>query len=173
MDYIFDRTKEDIEYAKGIINAFKTLYSNQDLSSEEYDRWLKEVSQLKGNFSHEDMKRILEGLYHIMKELNARGYMKDPYNPHNAVVHAIGYLVDEREVNYLLETLKNLRNIFYVHPNAPDVPLKLTHYEEVNDYEYNLHLIELLFSYLDECNKKRYSRTFRSGASFGLVLKGG
>lgn len=168
--FIFDRRVQDVAYAKSAIKRLKEAYSFGNASPGQVEN---EINKLKGVFSSYQIERVLRGVDALNQRLIDRGY---PLNNSNLLPHY--RLMGERplydkDISYFLNTVEQMIKVFYIHPDAPNLPKKLTHFKELNDFEYNLYLLEQLLNLLESNLELKFSGTFKSGSAPILPLKGG
>lgn len=153
---VFDRTREDVEY------AIKTIaeWVNADVSGNPLA-----IHDLKGCLNVSDINRIEGNIAYLTEELNACGYYPDVATKE----WTNSNLPNEADISRILYNIRAIIESFYQQSKAPSVPASLHGYEEVNSVEENLFLIKELLDCMMNSFKK--SGTHQSGKSFSLPIR--
>lgn len=142
---IFDRTSEDVEYARNNPSA---------------EEWLK------GCYNYIDLNRVEEWCKYLSNLLNSYGYV-------NLISEKTDWNIEDiqtvEQMARYLNNVKILMETFILKDNTPKIPdtiNKLT-YSQANDIERILYDINELIDKMEATF--RYSNTFHSGESEGLI----
>lgn len=147
---VFDRTREDVEY------AIKTIaeWVNSDMSVDPLA-----VHDLKGCLNVSDINRIEGNIAYLAERLNGYGYSPDV----STKSWTRSGLPNETDISRILYNIRAIVDNFYQQSKAPAVPYRLQGYEDVNSAEENLVLIKELLDCMVASFKK--SGTVQSGGS--------
>lgn len=125
MQFVFDRTREDVANAKRL----------------KKDKFLKGVSLSdseksimgKGSFSLEDINRIEQNLYDIQTELMSVGY----YAQIDEKIDIFGResVFYKYQIVDWIKRIEALKVAFFPYENTPSEPIARYHYEEINKIE--------------------------------------
>jgi hypothetical protein len=154
---VFDRTQEDVDRAiKQISEWIASSLSGKPIV----------VSDLKGCLKVADINRIEGNIAYLSERLNEYYYVADTPSK----TWDRGGLPTKYDVERILRNIRELREVFCVHPNAPSVPSSMLRYDDVNAVELNLELIKELLEKMIECLYKK-SGNFNSGCTFFLPIR--
>lgn len=159
VDLIFDRKNEDVARLKSL----RTKVRNRTATVAEYEEWL---TSLKGAYNNTDLNRVGEAINYLGNLLNTYGYINDATAK---IDWAIRDKPNPEQMNDYLNNLNKLKECYSVKPNTPDLPFnmeKLT-FTEANNIEKILYDINELIEKMEAMF--RYSNTFYSGESEGLI----
>lgn len=151
IDPIFDRTQADVDFAIRKIEEWKAMDG-----SLAYD--------LKGCINASDLNRIERDITYLSERLADFLYTPDTVSKE----WSVSGMPTAQDIERILYNAKSLVSSFHRHPDAPDVPLGLSRYEELNALEKNLYLIRELLETMVSSFKK--SGTFYSGSTFSLPI---
>lgn len=155
---ITDRTLEDVNEMKAILNKIKQLGDFDELTNAEKLKF--NTLQSKGSYDYVDFNRVNEWVAFISNNLNTENYRNVVNTKTDWSEEDIVTLSDT--INYL-NNINVLREAFYVKSDTPDTPIDLKNlsYDEANAIE------QILFDINDLYNKMfsvfRYCDTFNCG----------
>ena len=154
---VFDRTREDVEFAIRKIAEWKTSHAHSSGGNDVYD--------LKGCLNVTDLNRIEENIAYLADKLEAYSY------PANVSTRPWdrGGVPTQRDVLRIVENIKSILNSFYSPNNAPALPNKMSSYEDINAIEENLYLIKVLLDGME--GSFVVSGTTKSGAKMFLPTR--
>ena len=153
---IFDRTEEDVEFAKEQISRW---------IAEELSGSPIETYDLKGCLNVVDLNRI-EGNINYLNETLAKLH----YPPGtSSKVWERRDLPTERDVSRILNNIRLIISVYYQQQKAPDVPESMRTYKDINAIEENLLLIKQLIDSMRAGFQK--SAAFQSGAMRILPIR--
>lgn len=151
-DLITDRTKEDVEQIKRLMQiGFAAM------TEEEQAQWL---SGLKGAYNATDLNRVTEAMEYLAERLHQYGYSVElNIQPAEWTVSDIPI---STQLNRYLSNVQTLRDAYYVLPTTPTVPPDMDRltYQEANDIEQMLVDIEFVI--------QRTFRSFKRCNAFGF-----
>ena len=153
---VFDRTREDVEY------AIKTIaeWVSDDMSGNHLA-----IQDLKGCLNVSDINRIEGNIEYLSTELT-----RLHYSPNTSTREwTNGGLPNEQDIQRILANISGLTTAFYTPENAPSIPNNLLGYDEVNAVEKNISLIKELLDCMVGSFKK--SGTYQSGKTFFLPIR--
>ena len=154
---MFDRTQEDVDRAiKQISEWIASSMLGKPIVT----------TDLKGCLNVADINRIEGNIVYLSERLNEYYYVA---NSHSKNWDRNG-LPTKYDVERILRNIRELREVFHVHPNAPSVPSSMLRYDDVNAVELNLELIKELLEQMIECLYKK-SGNFSSGSTFFLPIR--
>jgi hypothetical protein len=159
VNLIFDRTQSDVTRLKSL----RAKVRNRTATVEEYEEWL---TALKGAYNDADLNRVGEAINYLGGLLNTYGY----FNTAKARTDwYVGEKPNPKQMAEYIENLNKLKRCFIVYASTPEIPNDMVNLvvKEANDIEKYLYDI-------DEILKKtlamfRYSNTFYSSESEGLI----
>jgi hypothetical protein len=156
LDPVFDRTQEDVDFATQKIAEWITANITGNPL---------EVYDLKGCLNVSDINRIEGNVAYLSEKLLQYGF-----SPNTATkMWERDGMPNETDVERILYNVRSLVQSFYKHTNAPDVPVHLQGYNEVNAVEKNLSLIKELLDCMVGSFKS--SGTFQSGSTVFLPIR--
>lgn len=120
-DPIFDRTLEDVEYAK---QQLAKNINNVDF---------------KGCFNAKDILRIENNAQYLADTLNSLYYRNSISTTSNWTVNSIPNVTN---IVRIINNVSKLISAYHKPNSAPDLPTTLLTYEQVNALEKNLYLIK-------------------------------
>ena len=154
---VFDRTREDVEFAIRKIAEWKQGHTHFTGGNDVYD--------LKGCLNVTDLNRIEENIAYLADKLEAYSYpayvSTRPWDR--------GGVPTQRDVSRIVENIKSLLSSFYSPNNAPALPNKMSSYEDINAIEENLYLIKVLLDGMEGSFK--VSGVTKSGAKMFLPTR--
>ena len=154
---VYDRTQEDVDRAIEQISEWVT----SSLSGKPIV-----VSDLKGCLNVADINRIEGNIAYLSERLSEYYYVA---NTPSKTWDRSG-LPTKYDVGRILRNIRELREVFCVHPNAPSVPSSMLRYEDVNAVELNLELIKELLEQMIGCLYKKLDN-FKLGSTFFLPIR--
>lgn len=153
---VFDRTQEDVDYAIQKIAEWITA----DITGNPLM-----VHDLKGCLNVSDINRIESNVEYLSQQLASYYYTPDT----NIKSWTKVGTPNENDIKRILYNVRALIEGFYQQSNAPDVPVSLVGYEDVNAVEKNLSLIKELLDYMVKSFKS--TGTFYSGSILFLPIR--
>lgn len=141
---IFDRTQQDVEFAKRQIAQWKNGLAN-------------DVYDLKGCLNVSDINRIENNIKYLSNKLNELGYSNTTYTK----TWNRTSLPNQQDIDRIINNVKELIKAFCQQPSAPNVPDRLVDYNDINAIEKNLSLIKELIDYM--VNSYKVSGALQSG----------
>lgn len=150
---VFDRTQEDVDFAIAQIAEWRKGY---DIGS---------VKDLKGCLSHFDLYAIETNIAYISENLNELGYEHFV----STKKWTKNDVPTEEDIKRILGNIDTIISVFHSPTNAPALPLKMTHFTEINAIEENLYLLKELLDWMVKSFPK--SGTFQSGSTFRLPIR--
>lgn len=142
---IFDRTPEDVERARYLAQRVSE-FGIDALPEEERREWF---SEMKGFYNVSDLNRVEAACAQIAAELTQQDYsislsVKQDWEMRD--FPAVG------ELERIRENIQNLREVFFVRTDTPEVPesLKYMDIEKANAIEKILYDLHLLYTALME-----------------------
>lgn len=113
-DVVDDRTQEDIDFARYVIE------------------------RLKGVFNVTDINRVEQNIQYLSDKLNELGYTNTVYTR----TWIVDDLPTDADISRIILNVKKLIFAYYRSKEAPELPPALIHYSQVNALEKNLRLIK-------------------------------
>ena len=139
---IYDRTQEDVEYAKKRIAYFKA------------NGGITDGVNLKGCFNYTDANRI-EHNTEYLADLLISLYYFNTISRHSSRNFTMKSIFKTTNVSEFIDNIKILQSAYYTPTGSPDLPTTITHFEQVNAVEKCLYLlkemIEDMVSSFREC----------------------
>lgn len=154
---IYDRTYEDISYAKAKITEWIDLISKGEPVS---------IVDLKGCFNLVDINRIESNTEYLSNLLNTLEYVNST-NTHYPWI-AFSVLAKE-DIERILANINALIDCFY--KQGIEVPASMRFFHEVNDVELILYKLNQMIELM--INSFQKSGTFKSGSRRMLPIKRG
>ena len=124
---VYDRTQEDVDYAKTQIAYFKA------------NGGITDGINLKGCLNYTDVNRIEYNTYYLADLLISLYYF-NTISRHRA--WRMGNIFDNTHVNRVINNVAILQSAYHTPTGSPDLPTTLTHYEQVNSVEKCLYLLK-------------------------------
>ena len=156
VDPIFDRTLEDVNYALSQLAQWKAV-SVSGLNPY--------MTDLKGCLNYEDMNRIESNIDFLGEWLRSLGYT--PSTPSKEWTKE--GVPTQGDCLRIIGNLTSIITSFCQYPSAPDIPIDMRYFYEINDIERNLmllkELVELMISSFKKCG------TFQAGSTVFLPLR--
>ena len=156
VDPVFDRTQEDVNHALNQIAAWK---SQSVSGTNPY------TNDLKGCMNYSDINRIEGNMEFLGDWLRSLGYT--PNTPSKEWTQE--GIPTQGECLRIIGNLNSLIGSFCQYPYAPDVPIDMNYYYEINAIEENLLLIKELIEIMIGSFKK--CGTFQAGCKLFLPLR--
>lgn len=154
---MFDRTQEDVDRAiKQISEWIASSMLGKPIIT----------TDLKGCLNVADINRIEGNISYLSERLSEYYYVT---NTSSKTWERNG-LPTKYDVERILRNVGELREVFYVPPDAPSVPSSLLGYEDVNAVELNLDLLKELLDTMIECFYKK-SGNYKSGSTMFLPIR--
>lgn len=150
---IFDRTREDVEFAITKISEWIAKGNPKDI----YD--------LKGCLNVSDINRIEGNIAYLAKRLTELQY--PPGVSTKQWTKEI--LPTESDVQRIINNVRACVNAFYAPSNAPSLPNRMITYNDINSIEKYIYLIKYLLDCMVGSFKK--SATFQSGSTMFLPIR--
>ena len=144
---IYDRTQEDVDYAKKRIAYFK---ANGGVS---------DGVNLKGCLNYTDVNRIEDNTDYLADLLISLYYFNTISR--NSSSWVIKSILDTTNVSRIINNVAILQSAYYTPIGSPDLPTTLTHYEQVNSVEKCLYLLKEMID--DMVSSFRECGTFYCG----------
>ncbi len=148
---IFDRTKEDVDYALRKLEEWK----GEDNPT---------VYKLKGCLNVDDLNRIEDNIKYLSEELNNYAYDNETIYKNWVITDT----VTKESVDRILGNANNLVNAYYQITSSPNVPSKMITFVQVNNLEKLL--FDIKKAVTDMENSFRLCGSFVSGQEFFLPL---
>ena len=145
---IYDRTKEDVDYAKSQIANKKA--NNGIMSGSVY---------YKGCLNFPDVNRIENNTKYLADLLISLYYFNSISR--NSTSWIRNSKLDTANVSRIINNVDILQSAYYTPTGSPDLPTTLTHYEQVNSVEKCLYLLKEMID--DMVSSFRECGTFYCG----------
>jgi len=149
---IYDRTQQDVDFAKTKIAEWKSGKSN-------------DVYDLKGCLNVSDINRIENNIKYLSNKLNELGYSNNTYTK----VWSRTGLPNQQDIDRIINNVKELITAFCQQQSAPNIPDRLVDYNDINAIEKNLSLIKELIDYM--VNSYKVSGALQSGQTIYLPIR--
>ena len=144
---IYDRTQEDVDYAKRQIAYFKA------------NDGIPDVTYYKGCLNFGDVNRIEHNTEYLADLLISLYYFNTISR--NSSSWVINSRLDTTNVSRIINNVAILQSAYYTPIGSPDLPTTLTHYEQVNSVEKCLYLLKEMID--DMVSSFRECGTFYCG----------
>lgn len=153
---IYDRTVEDVEFAKAQITEWiKSIQTGDPVST--YD--------LKGCLNLSDINRIEGNIKFLAEKLSALGYPPDV----TVKTWKRSGIPNEKDIERIIKNVRSIINAYYQQVGVSDLPLGMTGWDEINAIEENLAKIKELYDAM--LNSFRLSGSFTSGSTQILPIR--
>jgi hypothetical protein len=156
IDPVYDRTVEDVEFAKAqIAEWIKSIQTGDTVST--YD--------LKGCLNLSDINRIEGNIKFLAEKLSALGY------PPDVTVKSWkrSGVPNEEDIKRIINNTKSIVRAYYQQKGVSELPHGMTGWDEINAIEENLAKIKELYDAM--VKSFRLSGTFTSGSSQILPIR--
>lgn len=150
---IFDRTAENVAFAKEQIQKWKDARS----PNKSYP--------LKGCLNLYDMNRIEGNIQYISDILDSLYYLTGA----TCKTWAKSGMPTEPDARRILNNLQRIESVYRQPKGVPNIPDSMATYSDINSIEENLYHIKLLIDTMIGCFQK--SGTFQSGAMRMLPIR--
>lgn len=144
---IYDRTQEDVDYAKSQIAYIK---ANGGITG---------LVNYKGCLNFTDVNRIEDNTEYLADLLISLYYFNTISR--NSANWSTSSILDTANVSRIINNIEILQSAYYKPTGSPDLPTTLTHYEQVNSVEKCLYLLKEMID--DMVSRFRECGTFNCG----------
>ena len=144
---IYDRTQEDVDFAKNRIAYFKA------------NGGITDGINLKGCLNYTDVNRIEDNTDYLADLLISLYYFNKISR--NGSSWNMSSILDTTNISRIINNVSILQSAYYTSFGSPDLPTTLTHYEDVNSVEKCLYLLKEMID--DMVSSFRECGTFYCG----------
>jgi hypothetical protein len=156
---VVDRTLLDVQDALAQIEAWRTQVANGQTPT---------VTELKGCLNATDLNRIEANTRYISQFLQGYGFQM---NVTTKVDWTDESLPNARDVNRIIDNIKEIRNKYYEPAGMPSLPQTMVSFSDINAIEQSLLLFREML--LGMVGAFRRSGTFRCGGDLRLPMNTG